>query len=291
MSRSTTLVLGLGLLLVSATSLAETVGLKLCTGSPDGNYFASGEEIKRQVQRQSIQVELVATGGSMDNLKRMADGECDAGFAQIDAYLHYQALNRESRLAVEWPKHLYEEYVHLVCHRDSRIASIEDFAQAENPYSLVVGAPGSGSAMTWDSFTRLNPDYLVVTTKEADGAEALQSVKEGNTDCMMLVSGLGSKQLSLVDASAAQLRLVGVDDRDLQQAKHFGKPIYQFQPIPAGTYPGLQAPSGKSVETLTVKAIMLVASAWAGAHAVAYEALIEGVDRATPIIQKRVTAN
>lgn len=291
MSRSTTFVLGLGLLLASATSLAESVGLKLCTGSPDGNYYASGEEIQRQVQRQSIQVELVETGGSMDNLRRMADGECDAGFAQIDAYLHHQAVNRESRLAVEWPKHLYEEYVHLVCHRDSRVASIEDLAQQENPYSLVVGAPGSGSAMTWDSFTRLNPDYLIVTTNEADARKALQAVTAGDTDCLMAVSGLGSKQLSLVDAAAAQLRLVAVDDQDLGQAKHFGKPIYRFRPIPAGTYPGLQAPSGEAVKSLTVKAIMIVASAWANDHAVAYDALIEGVDRATPIIQQRVRAN
>ena len=61
LAASLAVVLGLGLLLASATGLAEPVSLQLCTGSPDGNYFASGAEIKRQVQRQNIQVELVET--------------------------------------------------------------------------------------------------------------------------------------------------------------------------------------------------------------------------------------
>ncbi len=290
MQRCAAVIVGLFLLLASTAIWAENTKLKFCTGSLEGNYYASGEEIKRQVARQNIDVELIATDGSMDNMQRMAKGECDAGFAQIDAYLHYQALNQDSRLEVERPRHLYEEYLHLVCRRDTGIGSIKQLRKPQESFSLVAGAPGSGTSITWDSITRLNPDYLDVETQNAGHDSALSSVVEGKASCLMLVSGLGTKYLALIDESGEQLRLISVDDKAFQEARHFGRPIYDFRDIPKDTYRNLQAPSGEPVETLVVKAVMLVSSAWAGNHASALDTLIEGVERATPIIRKRVSA-
>jgi len=291
MARGTSLIVGLGLLLIPTVCLAGNVGLKLCTGSAKGNYYAAGQEVARQVARDDIAVELVETGGSMDNMQKMADGDCDAGFAQVDAYLRYQAVNQGSRLEVEWPRQLYDEYVHLVCRRDTGVESIKDLAGRSKSFSLMVGAPGSGSAITWDSFTRLSPDYLDVETHEADGNEALQSINEAKASCLMFVSGLRSKYASQVNNSGASLRLVSVDDRDFKKAKHIGKPIYDFQDIPKETYRKLQSPSGDSIETLTVRAAMIISSAWAREHAVPFEALTEGIKRATPIIRERVAAD
>lgn len=281
-----------GVLLLAASTVGseEDTKLRLCTGSPDGNYFASGQEIQRQLARQGVEVELVETDGSMDNMQRMAGGECDSGFAQIDAYLHYQDLNRESRLKVEWPRHLYEEYVHLVCRRDTGIESVQQLAKPTGGYSLAVGDPGSGSSITWDTMTRLRPAYLAVETQAVGTDSAIQSVRDGNSSCLLFVSGLRSDFLALIDASGEQLRLVSVDDQSFLDAKHFGRPIYQSGNIPKATYPNLQAPSGAPVESLAVRAVMLISSTWAGNHAVAHDMLIEGIKRAAPIIRKRVAA-
>lgn len=290
MFKCTAFIVGLCLLIASAASWAEDVKLKLCTGSSGGNYYASGEEIERQVARQNVEVELIETDGSMDNMQRMAKGECDAGFTQIDAYLHYQALNQDARLKVEWPRHLYEEYLHFVCRRDIGIESVEQLRQRTESYSLVAGPAGSGSSVTWDSITRLNPDYLDVETQNAEHDLALKSVIDGKASCLMIVSGLSSNYLNLMDESGEQLRLISIDDKAFLEAKHFGKPIYDIRDIPKDTYRNLQAPSGKPVETLVVKAVMLISRAWAGNHASALDTLIEGVKRATPIIRKRVAA-
>lgn len=290
MSGRAALMVGLCLLLVSTAGWAENIKLKLCTGSEKGNYYASGEEIKRQVARQNIEVELIETDGSMENMERMARAECDAGFAQIDAYLHYQALNQDSRLEVEWPRHLYEEYLHLVCRRDTGIESVKQLLQPIDSYSLLTGAPGSGTSITWNSITRLNPDYLDVETDNLGQDRALQTVMDGKASCLMLVSGLSSEDLVLIDESGEQLRLVSVDDKAFQEAKHLGKPIYDSQNIPKATYRNLQAPSGAPVETLVVKAVLLISSAWAGNHTYELSTLTEGVKRAAPIIQERVAA-
>ena len=282
--------IGVFLLITPALSWAETIQLRLCTGSGDGNYFAVGEEIKRQVARNSLDVQVIETAGSMDNMQRMAEGECDAGIAQIDAYLHYQASNPESRLEVEWPRHLYEEYLHLICRRDTGSAGILDLADLAGPLSLMTGAPGSGSALTWDSITRLNPRYLVVETTNADNAAALASVADGAASCLMVVSGMNSGFLELVDKSGDQLRLLTVDDQAILEAQHFGKPIYMFRQIPKDTYPGLQGPSGEPVQTLAVRAVMLISSSWAGEQTLGYGTLVDGLERAAPIIRDRVAS-
>ena len=56
----------------------------------------------------------------------MAAKACDAGIAQIDAYLVYQDAHRNERLKVRSPHYLYDEFVHLVCRRNSGIESIQD---------------------------------------------------------------------------------------------------------------------------------------------------------------------
>ena len=291
MSRCAVATIGVFLLIAPALAWAETTQLRLCAGSGDGNYFAVGAEIKRQVARNGLDVRVTETEGSMDNMQRMAQGECDAGIAQIDAYLQYQATHPASRLEVEWPRHLYDEYLHLICRRDSGSAGIQDLADLAAPLSLVTGAPGSGSALTWDSITRLNPRYLVVETTHADNAAALASVADGAASCLMAVSGMNSGFLGRVDQSGDQLRLLTVDDPAILEAKHFGKPIYTFQQIPKDTYPGLQGPSGAPVQTLAVRAVMLISSSWAGAQAVAYRTLVEGLERAAPIIREQVAPN
>lgn len=290
MSRCAVATIGVFLLITPALSWAETTQLRLCTGSGDGNYFAVGEEIKRQVARNNLDVQVIETEGSMDNMQQMAEGKCDAGIAQIDAYLQYQATHPESRLEVEWPRHLYEEYLHLICRRDAGPAGIQGLADLSAPSSLVTGAPGSGSALTWDSITRLNPRYLVVKTTNADNAAALASVVDGAASCLMVVSGMNSGFLGHVDKSGDQLQLLTVDDQAILEAEHFGKPIYAFRQIPKDTYPGLQGPSGAPVQTLAVRAVLLISSTWAGEQAVAYRTLVDGLERAAPIIRERVAS-
>ena len=281
----------LGVFLVTTSALARGVELTLCTARADGNYFAAGEEIKRRISPGGLKVRLLETNGSADNLERLAAGECDAGIVQIDAYFAYQEAHRAERLEIKRPTYLYQEFVHLICRADAGIASIEELAQRAHQPTVLIGAPNSGSAVTWDAFTVLDPSYASVPTREIGGSEALGLVNEGEgADCLMYVSGLHSNYLSSVNDSGAELRLVAVDDPDLDDAKFAGLQIYEFQPIPAGTYAGLQPGSGRSgVKTVTVGATMLVAQSWAEAHPGSYDLLVEATLKAKPAIEAQVS--
>ena len=282
--------LGLCLLIAVSNTPAREVDLRLCTASATGNYYASGQEIARQVVRSGIKVQLMETAGSMDNLEKMAANECDASIVQKDAYLVYQDLHRGERLDIRWPRHLYDEFVHLVCRRDSGIESIQDLSTPSASHTLLIGPPGSGSAITWGSFMLLAPTYAGVKTEDIGADEALQRVRSGGASCLMFISGLRSRYSSIIDQSGDLLGLASVDDSDFGKAKFAGQPIYAFKDIPKGTYDMLQAPSGSAVETLTVKAMFIVNSDWAESFPNAFDLLIEGLARATPVIQDRVSA-
>ena len=268
---------------------AEEVNLRLCTASPTGNYHVFGEEVKRQVMRSRIKVGLIESEGSMDNLEKIAANECDAGIVQIDAYLDYQDAHRDARLDIQRPHHLYNEFIHLVCNEKSGIGSIQDLKDQPDAHKVLIGTSRSGGAITWDSLTLRNLSYSRIRTENIGGDEALQKLQKGEASCLMFVSGLRSKYSKNINESESMLRLVAVNDRDLATREFLGEPIYTFNDIPADTYSNLQAPKGKNVETLTVRAIFIVSSAWAKVNPSIYELLISGVERAIPTIKERMS--
>lgn len=277
------ILIGLVVIFSASSSLANEVNLRLCTASPTGNYYAFGEQFARQLKRSSLTVDLIVTDGSMDNLQRMANNDCDGGIVQIDAYLDYQNAHPHQRLDIRRPIHLYDEFIHMVCRKGSGIMSIKDFESQPDAHKLLVGDTGSGGAITWDSFSQLNSNYSKVRIEHIGGDEALRKVQEGTASCLLFISGLRSKYSATIDDSDGLVSLVEVDDRDLGNKEFLGEPIYNFKNIPADTYKNLQAPSGDKVETLTVRAIFIVNSAWAGAYPELFDILDGGIERALPL--------
>lgn len=56
--------------------------LRLASGAPGGVYHRWGEEYRRLLAEQNIDVELVESVGALDNLERLANGEVDVAFIQ-----------------------------------------------------------------------------------------------------------------------------------------------------------------------------------------------------------------
>lgn len=74
---------------VVAQSNQEQI-IRLGTASPTGNYFPIGTKIKELCERNipQISIEVLNTGGSVDNIKRIRDGALDMAIVQNDiAYL------------------------------------------------------------------------------------------------------------------------------------------------------------------------------------------------------------
>jgi len=275
------------------TPTARATDLRLCTASADGNYHAAGESIRTRMNAERLNLQLLETAGSVDNLSRLASGECDAAIVQLDAYLVYQEAHRANRLELARPNFLYDEFVHLVCRRDAGIESVEDLADAGAKHSVLIGEPDSGSAATWRSFTLLDPSYASVPTRSVGGNEALAELqRDGGAACMVFVSGLRSRFTARVDEAGDRLHMVPVDDSDLDEARFAGDRIYRFRDLPRDTYAGLQQGQKKrELTTLAVGATLFVTQRWAEEHYDANNHLSDAIQRAKPAILERVAPN
>lgn len=273
----------------SASAMAGPT-LKLCTARPDGVYHAAGKTIQQAAKADGISIELVESEGSLDNLNRMVARGCDGAIIQADAYLVFQKRNPEKHLSIQGPLPLYEEHMHLVCRRDTGIERVEDLLGSSAHPWVMVGEPFSGSSVTWRSLQMHKPVYLRVSTQELGGAEALNIILRGNQgQCLFQVSGLGSKFLQSVDAKGDQLRLVQIDDDELNGVNISGKAVYALSVIPGGTYPRMQADVQQGFETLTVRAGMVVSTLWANINADAWDRLQRAVEKVRPDIEKQAS--
>ncbi|ACL59113.1 TAXI family TRAP transporter solute-binding subunit [Methylobacterium nodulans] len=287
------------LLLVSAALLAscaaqaaEPPAFRLCTGSEAGHYFRAGHLLKSKAS--SVQLEVIPTQGSLDNLDKIVAGQCDGAFVQADALLVYSARNAQALSTLERAGVLYQEQAHLLCNRQAGIKRVVDLTKAT---TVAVGPDGSGGRTTWDAFVLADKTrYAPIQIDTRSGVRALSAVADGSqVQCMLWVGALNASFIK-GDAQAQGDRIVlaGTDDRDMTTtAKDArGQPVYTYGEIPAGTYPRIQ-PAGlvygtKALGTIAVDALFVTGLAWVTAHERAYDGLLRAFAAAKPQIQSLV---
>jgi TRAP transporter TAXI family solute receptor len=241
---------------------ADKPVLNLCTASKEGVYYATAGKLAGSLQGR-VTINPIETNGSEDNLRRMADGSCDAAFVQNDAQLSFNKTNPGAALNIEPVTSMYPEYAHLLCNRDSGIDAIKDFYGTKK--TIAIGKPGSGSAITWFGFGVSEPRYKPINTAEVDGAIATTRLLSGKVDCMLFVAGLNSaKMREMNQLGKGKLKLVKLNDGDLDNAKDSNKqPIYRFTTIPSGTYDNLQDGTfSSSVKTVAVDSVLVANASW-----------------------------
>lgn len=267
--------------------------IKYCTGAPNGNYAFTGVAIKQQLPDH---VTVVNTAGSLENMARVASGDCQAAIVQNDAYFVYLQDHPAAQASVERARDMYPEYAHLICNR-----SISELSDLRRGNTVLVGPPGSGSSVMWDAIVRANPKYKDVATLPIGGTRALGKVSDGeDAQCTLFVAGLRSPAMmeanKVAHESHGNLHLTYMRDPalfDLKDSK--GRPIYQRSEIPDGTYPdGLQKEGlisyGKPVDTVRVESVLIDNVDYANAHDGNMEAFLRAVDHAMPAINNRVLA-
>jgi len=269
------------------TANAAPKDMRICTGGESGNYFFAGSHIAAQAKG-SVNVDVVSTRGSMDNLERIEKGECNAGIVQSDAFLAYQRAYPKSTLKLERSGVLYNELVHLICNRSAKVGKITKLT----PQNVVaVGRNGSGSAVTWDGFISVDQKrYKPVQTVPLDGERALAKVADGTeVQCMLFTAGLNTPFVKdTVTAYKDRVELVPTDDRDIKDAKDpKGNPLYSYDAIPSGMYP-VNGGLFNGVDTISVKALLVVSSDWADQNDREYNKFLEAVRKALPAIKQRV---
>lgn len=172
----------------SPAAQAAEEGLGMVTGARTGTYYQIGEDIRNVAEKANIPVTLRESGGSVDNLQKMATtGENAAlGIVQSDviAFLMRSEKPRSREIArkLRLVLPLFKEEVHILARKE--IVSIEDLQDKR----VVVGSSGSGSMMTAvNLLSRLG--IKPMRLYEVSPAEAAVAVMANRADAMVYVAG------------------------------------------------------------------------------------------------------
>jgi uncharacterized protein len=268
-----TLALALGLLAGTPAEAAES--MRLCTGSPGKTYVKVGERLADLAPRLTagaLEVEVVPTGGSLDNLTRALAGECDALIAQGDALDFFvREVQPQAAGRFQVIGELYKELTLLLCRRNS---GIDDLDEAKGA-TVAAGNMGTGSLATMLNLKRLDPDtYGDIGIYPANGFEGAMAVINGEAQCLLDVIAPQSdllKTLNDNERTGAQLYFAQIDNDDLEEHEVDGKKVYTLVEFDDETYPNL-ATTGDP-EMLAISAVLAVPRDYARDHPQAVSAL------------------
>ncbi len=253
---------------------AETM-MRLCTGSPGKTYIKVGEklaEIAPQLTAGGLQIEVVPSGGSMDNMTRALGGECDGFIAQGDAIDFFTTeVNPDAAGQFQVMGELYKELTLLVCSRASGVGDLDEIEDGV----VAAGNIGSGSLATMMNLKRLDPDsYGEINVLPANGFEGAIAVIDGKAQCMLDVIAPQSDLIQTLndnDRTASHLYFAEVDNSDLEDYKVDGKQIYQLVTFNDETYPNLSTMGDP--EMLAISAVLVLDRGYAQSNPQAVSAL------------------
>ncbi len=269
----------------TASAEADDQTINICTGGKSGVYYAKGKQLQAAMLTGGVKVNPINTNGSWYNINEVAKdegGACQVAIVQADAYALLAKREKAKAAAIDRIGALHHEYVHLVCNAklpgdDETLLEKGD----EGSRTIAVGKQGSGSWVTWNNLVAEDDDYGRVTkplflggtlaaSKVADGAEA---------DCLLYVAGLGSGYMHKLDANFGKdLRIRDFDDKDFNDAEDpKGNALYEFADLPREYPDGLQKPYWGANDTIRMRAIVVVNTAWAYADEERFEKLVDAL--------------
>ncbi len=217
------------------------------TGGPTGVYFATGNNICRQVHREAaegrksgrkhgIRCSAPSTGGSIYNINQIRAGELDFGVAQSD--WQYHAYNGTSRFeGNKFDKlravfSVHPEPFQIIVGGESGIRSWDDLKGKR----VNIGNPGSGQRGTMEVLMAAHKtttgDFQVAT--ELTSTEQSKALCDGKIDAYGYTVGVPNAGVAIAtDGCGAKII-------DLNSGVEKGLvekfPYYAFATIPKGTY-------------------------------------------------------
>jgi TRAP-type uncharacterized transport system substrate-binding protein len=267
--------LGIGIGALTGAPAVAAESLRLCTGSPGKAYIKVGQklaDLAPQLTAGALRIEVVATGGSLDNMAKALAGECDAFIAQGDA-IDFFAREMQPQAADRFRVvgELYKELTLLLCRRGS---GIDDLDEVEGG-TVAAGNMGTGSLATLLNLQRLDPDaYGEIKIHPANGFEGAMAVIDGQAQCLLDVIAPQSdlvKTLNDNERTGAELYFAEIDNDDLEAYEVDGKKVYTLVELNDEIYRNL-ATTGDP-EMLAISAVLAVPRDYAQDHPQAVSAL------------------
>jgi hypothetical protein len=170
------LFVGLALALASVVAVAAPADLTFCTGGATGAYESLGKGIGGDIAKKTgAKLDVINTGGSVENAKMMKDGDCVMAVMQADAVTSL-GLPRDITVT-----NAHTEVVFWI-HGKTGVKTFSKMTAKENLTRAVAYVSGSGAEVTLKNFGQVDSDYADIKTVEfTDWLAAAEAVAQGFT--------------------------------------------------------------------------------------------------------------
>jgi uncharacterized protein len=251
MLRRTPILLLVAMLATAPAAAQESRSYALATGTTGGTYYPVGvalEALVKAVLRDShgIEVSVVPTGGSHDNLALLADGTAQLAMLQgihtrprDGAPADAAVLGELRSIAMLWP-----DVVHVVLRQAlAETGTVHDLAGL-GMAPIAIGRPESGAMLSTTAILvsiGIEPAYLNVV--DAGGYDAMaQAFEAGEIDAGSLFGGAPLAAITRVmTETEGTLALLSFSKEDVDAANARFGALWVPYVIAAGTYPGQAA--------------------------------------------------
>ena len=246
-----------GLMMTSASVMAEDKFVTIGTGGQTGVYYVVGQSICQLVNRDTAKTGLKcnapSTGASVANLNGIANKQLDMGIAQSDWQYHayhgtssFEGKKNEKLRAVF---SIHPEPFTVMARDDSGIKSFDDLKGKR----VNVGDPGSGTRATMNVILKAKgwDDSVFKVASELKPAEMASVMCDNNLDA--ITYNVGHPNGALKEAAAScDAHLVPVTGPAIDKLVA-DNPYYAKAVIPGGLYKGSDQP----VDTFGVYATLV----------------------------------
>ncbi len=229
---------------------ARPDSLVVTTGGPSGIYHGYGDAVGDVLSQQDVPVEILDSGGSVENLQRLADGTAQVGFSAADAVA--DAVAGRGAFAEPLPlcalARVYDDFVHLVVPEDSPVRTIDDLEGR----AVSLGAPRSGTALIAHRLLdAAEIDSAGLDARELGLADSIDALRDGDIDAFFWSGGLRTPGIDQL-AEEEPVRLVPLDEIVEEVRARHGSG-YRHGVVPQGMYG-----SSEEVTTLAVPNFLVV---------------------------------
>jgi uncharacterized protein len=228
--------LALGLSMMPASAEAKTYKVKIGGGPTGGtfNTFANGAAVYIPKVNKDIKASAVGSGGSVENVKRVSQGQSTIGMC----YAVDSALGFAGKLPKDPKKYnklrsmgyLYGAPAQLIVRADSPYQSAKDLVGKR----VALGNAGSGAAASAQRFFGHLGTLDKMKTTFLGYSAAARAFKDGKLDAFWLLVGYPNR--AVIEASVqVKIRLIDVH-KDAVASGFYKAYAYAPTTIPANTY-------------------------------------------------------
>jgi uncharacterized protein len=161
--------------------------LTIATGPSDGSYFQIAQDIKNVVGKEGIDLQVIPTKGSLENIELLGAGKADLAIVQLDALRFISdVVKQDAGLdlfeRIKVVMNLYPEEIHILTNKKE----IQTFYHLEGK-RVSVGPPGGGTAVT--AAVLFTVYDIKSTVSEEPFEEAVRKMEQGALDAVIFVGG------------------------------------------------------------------------------------------------------